>query len=179
MSEHPKQPYASMKRCADALVEFLRPACERIEIAGSLRRRKPFCSDIELVAIPKPLTNLLGEPMEETEVDKLLDTCPVTFTKRGRKYQQFHFDGTTAPFYVDLFLQPDPGTWGYNFTIRTGSLDFSKRLVTPKNFGGYKPDGLEIHDARVWRGGQLVETPEEEDIFAVWGMDWIAPEVRR
>jgi DNA polymerase/3'-5' exonuclease PolX len=179
MSEHPKQPYAGMKRCADALVEKLRPTCARIEIAGSLRRQKPFCSDIELVAVPIPVLDLIGEPLgTETEVDRLLDTLPVTFTKRGRKYQQFWFDGTSAPFYVDLFLQPDPATWGVNFLVRTGSAEFSHRMVTPASYGGYKPDGFEIREARVWRNGQLIATPEEGDVFELWSMDFIRPEER-
>lgn len=178
MSEHPKQPYAAMKRCADLLVERLRPACYRIEIAGSLRRGKPFVSDIELVAIPKPLTNLLGESMEETEVDTLLDGLPVTFTKRGRKYQQFYFDGSQAPFYVDLFLQPDPATWGVNFLIRTGSSDFSQKMMIPLRQGGYKPDGLEIREARLWHNGAMLPTPEERDIFDYYGMRFVEPKDR-
>lgn len=177
MSERPKQPYADMMYTAKLLVAKLEPACERIEIAGSLRRQRPLVSDIELVAIPKPILNLIGEPTERTEVDDLLDTLPVTFTKRGRKYQQFWFGGTTLPFYVDLFLQSKE-TWGYNLTVRTGSADFSKRLVTPKSYGGLKPDNLTIKDARVYRNGELLATPEERDIFAVWGLTWIEPRYR-
>lgn len=40
-------------RAADALAAALAPYCERIEIAGSIRRRKPEPSDIEIVAISK------------------------------------------------------------------------------------------------------------------------------
>jgi DNA polymerase/3'-5' exonuclease PolX len=178
MSEHPKQPYRTLMACAESLVETLRPACHRVEIAGSLRRRQAFCSDIELVAIPKPILNLIGEPMEDTEVDFLLDDLPLTFSKRGRKQKQFCFDGTHAPFHVDLFLQPDPATWGMNFLLRTGSADFAHRFVTAKRFGGYKPDELEMRDSRVWRYGQQLDTPEEEDVFALWGMAWVAPEER-
>lgn len=178
MSEHPAQPYAAMKYTADLLVAKLAPACQRIEIAGSLRREKRLVSDIELVAIPKPILNLIGEPTEQTEIDLLLDTLPVNFTKRGRKMQQFHFDGTNAPYYVDLFLQPDPATWGVNMLLRTGSAEFSHRFVTAKAFGGYKPDWATVDGARVWRNGVALETPEERDVFALWGMEWIEPRER-
>lgn len=178
MSEHPKQPYRGMMNCAERLVEMLRPACQRIEIAGSLRRKKPYCSDIEIVAIPKPVLNLFGEPSEQTELDSLLDSFPLTFTKRGRKMQQFWFDGTSAPFYVDLFL-PDADTWGVVYMMRTGSPDFSKKMVTRQSWGGYKPDIYEVDDARVWRDGVALSTPEEEILFDLWGMKWITPEQRQ
>ena len=38
---------------AEALVELLRPACQRIEIAGSIRRGKARPNDIEIVAVPR------------------------------------------------------------------------------------------------------------------------------
>jgi DNA polymerase/3'-5' exonuclease PolX len=38
---------------ATKLVDWLRPSCERIEIAGSIRRQRPECADIDLVIIPK------------------------------------------------------------------------------------------------------------------------------
>ncbi len=38
---------------AERTKKLLAPYCERIEIAGSIRRKKPEVKDIELVAIPK------------------------------------------------------------------------------------------------------------------------------
>ncbi len=37
---------------ADQVKNKLAPFCERIEIAGSIRRRRPFVHDIDIVAIP-------------------------------------------------------------------------------------------------------------------------------
>lgn len=176
MSERPKQPYQGMKYCADMLVSLLSPACSRIELAGSLRRMRPMISDIEIIAIPKPITNLIGEPTGRTEVDDLLDRFPVHFVKRGQRYQQFWFEDRQKiqPFYVDLFLQ-NADTWGVNMMIRTGSAEFSKRMVTPKPQGGYMPPGYTIREARVWTNGATVATPEEADIFDFWGMKFVQP----
>ena len=44
---------------ADQIVEWLTPYCERIEIAGSIRRARPEVNDIDLVVIPRT------EPREE------------------------------------------------------------------------------------------------------------------
>jgi len=42
------------QRIAQIVKSELSPHCERIEIAGSIRRGKPEVKDIEIVAIPKP-----------------------------------------------------------------------------------------------------------------------------
>jgi DNA polymerase/3'-5' exonuclease PolX len=63
MSDNEKRPYAQMMTIARAVVERLRPACQRIEIAGSLRRHRPMVGDIEICAIPIMPTDLFGEPL--------------------------------------------------------------------------------------------------------------------
>ena len=46
--------YLKAKEIADSVLQKLKPHCERIEIAGSIRRKKANPNDIEIVAIPKP-----------------------------------------------------------------------------------------------------------------------------
>jgi DNA polymerase/3'-5' exonuclease PolX len=41
------------KIIAEKYLSILKPFCERIEIAGSIRREQPFPNDIELVCIRK------------------------------------------------------------------------------------------------------------------------------
>ena len=41
------------REVAAPLIEALRPHCERVEVAGSIRRGKPFVNDIEIVCVPK------------------------------------------------------------------------------------------------------------------------------
>lgn len=179
MSDTEKRPYAQVYAVACALVEALRPHCHRVEIAGSLRRKKAMVGDIEIVAIPKLHTNLIGESLATSEIDDLLAKWPVALHKNGAKYKAFSFEWQPGwTFKVDLFLQPDPATWGYNFMVRTGSAEFSKRMVTQQAFRGYKPAGIEVRDARIWRNGTLLDTPEEADVFKVWGMDFVKPEDR-
>lgn len=179
MSESTKRPYSQMYGIACGLVERLRPACQRIAVAGSIRRKKAMIGDIEIVAIPTPITDLFGTPVSTTLVDATLAVWPIRFVKNGQKYKQFTFEGRSGETYtVDLFLQPDPATWGINYMIRTGSPEFSKRMVTRRSLGGYMPDDLRVDGARVWRNGTAIETPEEADVFALWGMDFVEPEDR-
>ena len=42
------------QQIAERIKSELAPHCDRIEIAGSIRRKKPEVKDIEIVCIPKP-----------------------------------------------------------------------------------------------------------------------------
>jgi DNA polymerase/3'-5' exonuclease PolX len=172
-------------RVAEVFASSLAPACHRIAIAGSLRREKEMIGDIEIVAIPKiahkGIANLLGETIEgppESLVDEALACWPLTFHKRGEKYQQFSFDWQPGwTFKVDLFL-PNTDTWGVVYLLRTGSPDFSKRMVTARSYGGYKPDAYTVEHGRVRMAGMLLPTPEERDVFELFGVRWIEPKDR-
>ena len=193
MSSNAKLPYRQVFPLAEKLVERLAPACARIEIAGSLRRRCPFVGDIELVAIPKFERPIMGQTPAECWGWSALDHLLVDWDHnkkidilkgdklRGKKrrYVQFAFASNAGQTYtVDLFIQPDPATWGVNLMIRTGSSEFSRRMVTPRAKGGLMPDELRVNEARVWRGPEAIETPEERDVFELFGVEWIRPEER-
>ena len=185
MSETPKRPYEQVKTVADAVADMLRPYCDRLELAGSLRRKKLWVGDIEIVAIPKirteATTDLFGEVVSTSkvsQVDELLARVPVTLHKNGGKYKAFSIEWQPGyMFKVDLFL-PDRDTWGYTYLVRTGSADFSKRFVTARAYGGCKPDEFTISEARVWRNGAAISLPEEIDLFHAFDLEWIEPENR-
>ena len=176
MSEAAKLPHDIVLAVAENITATLKTYCHRIAIAGSLRRECSLVGDIELVVIPKLPVNLFGEPLLDTptELDDFLETHAVNFVKNGRKYKQFSY----GQFSVDLFLQPDPATWGMNYTIRTGSADFTRWLVTKRSQGGAMPSGMRCSEARLWRDGVKLDTPEEEDVFDAIGLDFIPPPER-
>lgn len=68
--------------------------------------------------------------------------------------------------------------WGLIFMIRTGSAEFSQRLVTQKNKGGLLPSHLKVSDGWVWDGNERLELPEEDSVFALLGIDYINPQDR-
>lgn len=176
MSAGTKRPHGQMLNVAQRLLERLCGACHRIEIAGSLRRGVPMVSDIEIMAVPKMVPNLFGEPGDDSELLHAIRRLPVRVLRSGPAYTKLEVvsvQGTVYP--VDIFHNPDPATWGVNMMIRTGAADFSRRMVTDKRHGGYKPDHLRVSSARVWDGSQAMETPEEADVFRVWGMDYVEP----
>lgn len=160
---------------ASEMVEAFRPYCDRIEVAGSIRRGRDWVNDIEIVAIPKstvrqPDMDIFGEPIGKAVtvrdpgfimvVDSIANPLVKGRPSDGKYLQMFTRDGVK----VDLFLcQPD--TWGYIYTIRTGSADFIRMMAARWVQMGYK--GVE---GQLTRFGKPVSTPEEGDLFAMLHM---------
>lgn len=195
-STEPRLPLVEAEALAAEIIELLRPACERIEIAGSIRRRKPEVRDIEIVAIPRietvPTDLFGGTPVERD----LLDDLTNGLLARGTLGQRRDVNGvprwgdrTKFAWYrgvkLDLFAVKRPAQWGWIYLIRTGPREFNLRLVRSRMRGGFLPQGLMVENGAVWRlnawgaAGQTIPTPEEEDVFQLFEMDWIAPEARR
>jgi DNA polymerase/3'-5' exonuclease PolX len=193
--------YEDAKHIADELVLLLAPSCERIEIAGGVRRKKESPHDIEIVCIPAPgaprasfgdkhtYRTYLDKDLAFIEADRVL---PLK-VKGGEKYKQYHINTERfgvrlyIPFALDLFIVT-PETWGVLFTIRTGPSEFSRQIVTPKSLGGLLPDGYKVKDGRVWvcpnwHSDEPLDTPidlpEEKDFLDFLGLGWIEPEKRR
>lgn len=175
-----KYPYQFAKSIADKALEEFRPYCERIEIAGSLRRQKREIGDIEICAIPRYEINLFGEPGlsllnlylgQMAQKQRL-----VTEGKWGPSYKKFRL-AAHQEMSIDLFITSPP-QWGLIFMIRTGSAEFSQRLVTQKNKGGLLPSHLKVSDGWVWDGNERLELPEEDSVFALLGIDYINPQDR-
>ena len=178
MSEGTKVPYDEAKKIAEELLVLLGDRFERLEIAGSLRRKKELVGDIELVGIPKPVQvqGLFGTyevPSIEPIVD-LMRAFGYTVDKAGDKYLKFVAEHQMS---VDLFLC-GPKTWGCIFMIRTGSAEFTRRMMTKKSFRGWCPDNMQFCGGRLWWEGLPLETPEEEDVFREMGLPYMLPEER-
>lgn len=175
-----KLPLATAEKLAGAIVECLRDGCERIEVAGSIRRRRPEVGDLEIVAIPKAAANLFGEDDDTvTPLDLILGMLimqqRLVKVKGGKKYKQFDLPRHGCK--LDLFLCTKD-TWGSVFTIRTGPASFSHRLVTKASQGGLCPNDVSFTNGRLYRGDEVMDTPEEQDVFAALGMEWIEPKER-
>jgi hypothetical protein len=189
-------PLADAQIVAQKLIDVLQPACERIEIAGSIRREKPTVGDIEIVAIPKVYQtrqlDLFGQEQHagarRSRLDDVLDQLIAeekiwreppsgarpAWGERMKKFWLQVEKGTIAQ--VDLFIAT-PENWGAIFTIRTGPADFSQALVARiKNHTPYRQQaGKLIHEAT----GDVVPVPEEEDYFRMAGVAYLNPQDRK
>lgn len=174
MSSTSKRPYTQVIDTAERVVEALRPYCQRIEIAGSLRRNRPMVGDIEIVALPtidRFQTDLFGKDyLEKSRLDYFLQDNNVPLIKDGPKMKQFNY----GRFTVDLFLPESSAHWGCIFLIRTGSSQFSKWLMTDAQHQA----GLRFKDGRLTRQDLPLDTPEETDVLQALGLPWIPPNMR-
>ena len=174
---------------AARIVETMQPFCDRVEIAGSLRRRKPNPKVIEIVAIPKQSdfidlfetkrANLLYDWARNIEDEDRIhwikpnteDVIRWPLDPDGRYWRGWLVKGEIK---LDLFLTT-PETWGATFLIRTGSSEFNQRVFSwAENHTGHIFYGGKMHDAV----GRFVPTPEEMSIFEILEMPYTAPEKR-
>ena len=188
---------ATMRAIGERLVETWAPACERIEIAGSVRRGAPDPHDLELVAIPRMQVavavrdmfrdtqttmserNLFDELLAEWKADGRLRDRPDK-NGRGAWGPKFKRALTAEGVAVDIFSCGSPlgSQWGVIFAIRTGPADFSHALVTSRLDGGFMPVGMRVKDGHLWRNDILVETPEEEALCRELGLPCWPPAER-
>ncbi|WP_298266060.1 hypothetical protein [uncultured Lutibacter sp.] len=151
---------------AEKIKKQLAPHCERIEIAGSIRRKKPNVGDIEIVAIPKPYDVGLFESGIATVVkkwEKVKGELPCKYTQRilpeGIK--------------LDLFFA-ERDNWGNIFALRTGSASYSHlELASRWRSMGYNSEG-----GYLFRDGERIAVGEEEDLFKLLHMPYVPPEKR-
>lgn len=186
------------RQYAEALIEQMRPFCERVEIAGSIRREKPEVKDIEIVAIPKyeqmpieeQVRDLFSSPPRMGAANMLhfwaMKLSTIRWIKPGTsdivdwqpkpdgKYWRGLVDNEIK---LDLFIA-QPNNFGIIYLIRTGPASWSQRLVTRKKFGGLMPEGFCVKDGFLWENTDKVLTHEETDVFRVLGIDWISPTQR-
>lgn len=164
---------------AGHMVDFLQPRCQRIEIAGSLRREKPVVGDIEIVAIPRPALDMFAQPipMERDHALNYVDWGEVgDLGKNGNKFKQVQLhDGIS----LDLFIVTPPAQWGVIFLIRTGPAEYGHRIVTPRQQGGSLPSNMLFEGGAIWCNGHKYETPEETDVYHLIGLPWVHPRERR
>ncbi|HEX2767424.1 MAG TPA: DNA polymerase/3'-5' exonuclease PolX [Candidatus Limnocylindria bacterium] len=154
---------------ADALVagilERLRdtPGVHRIEVAGSLRRRRPTIGDLDLLAAVDDPHAVIAALDGLREVDKVVaagtDKTSILLAEGPR---------------VDLMVCR-PEAWGTHLVHFTGSKDHNIALR-----GMALDRGLSLSEKgwKVIDTGELLLDAEEADAYARLGLPWIPPELR-
>ncbi len=190
MSLAPQTPLtlAQADRLAEKIRVALVNACARVEIAGSIRRRREQINDVEILAEPLWQPALFGQADPR---GSLLDPCLEELVQEGRlgpperngpKAKRFPIPAAHGgAIKLDLSIIHDPHRWPLELAIRTGPADFAHALVTPRRFGGLLPDHCRV--ANGWRivtadaPGGLDLTSEGAVIEFLCGR-WIKPSDR-
>lgn len=154
-----------------AMVEILRPYCEKIEIGGSIRRGKPEVKDAEIVAIPKTsFLSFTDELVTSGAVEKALYGETKT-TRWGDKYRGMLY----RDLKIELFLT-DVDSWGYIWWLRTGPGDANTFIM---QWLKWKQAPIQAKDGAWWRlETHRLRIATEEDMFGLLKMPYIAPAER-
>ncbi|MBA7684354.1 hypothetical protein ES703_92748 [subsurface metagenome] len=151
------------QKIAKEVIKRLTPYCQKIVVAGSIRRRKTFPHDIDIVLIPSDAWNL------ESEVLAL--ARPFQPKLSGEKLKRFDYRGAQ----IDLYYA-SPEIWATLLLIRTGSKESNIRLCSrAKGMGWHlaaSGDGL-FNEA-----GERIAGDTEESIYGALGLPFQRPEER-
>jgi DNA polymerase/3'-5' exonuclease PolX len=161
-----------MRKMADQISAQLAPLCERIYIAGSLRRQRPVVNDIDLVILPRSGQQNAIKARCERQCHVVTDG-PQNFIERLKNDVQLDIF-FARPAYKDL-LQTVPGNFGSLLVCRTGSKEHNIFMVEHAKRIGlvWKPY------QGVFNGeGHCLAAEDEAGIFAALQLDYITPEKR-
>ena len=148
---------------ADALVAYLRDGgeVERIEVAGSYRRRKETIGDLDILVIAESDSGIMERFVSYDGVQEVIS--------HGDTRSSVVLRGGTQ---VDLRLL-DAGSYGSALMYFTGSKEHNVALRSIAQNKGYK-----VSEYGIYRDEERVAGATEEDVFGALGMAWVAPEIR-
>jgi DNA polymerase/3'-5' exonuclease PolX len=158
--------YLSALKIAQKYKSLLAPHCERIEIAGSIRRKKQIVGDIEIVCIPSPYEIGLFESGIAKVVNgltKIKGELPCKYTQRL----------LPEDIKLDLFFA-EKGNWGLIYAIRTGSAEYSHEVLAST----WSKKGYESKNGYLTKNGREIAVLEEEHLFQLLNLPYINPELR-
>jgi len=164
------------------VVEAMAPGCERISIAGSVRRRKAEPKDLEIVYIAqmverrKDLFTAEVVPATEGLVIELMASgfwrLDTEVKRNGPLYKRMVMRASSRgpdEVVVELF-RAEVGNWGLQLALRTGPAEFNHLLVTPRSQRGAMPAGMRMAGGWLWRGEERLESGTEEEFFGQVGV---------
>jgi len=145
---------------AERVKGILSPYCEKVEIAGSIRRRKSIVHDIDIVLIEKPeaalVMNSLLASIGRVEVS-------------GSKMKRLRSSDNIG---IDIYFAT-PETWATLLLIRTGSKENNIRLATLAKRRGWhlKASGDGLFNER----GERIAGDTEQSIYQALGVPYQEP----
>lgn len=148
---------------AEEIVADLRqlPSVTQIAIAGSCRRRKETCGDLDILAVAANSGEVMDRLAVHPQVEKVL--------ARGETKQRVRLRSR-----IELDLRVVPAeSYGAAMQYFTGSKEHNivmRRRAVER--------GLKLNEYGLFRGDEYVAGRTEEDVYAAVGLPWIPAELR-
>lgn len=174
VGEDGKFPLAYAEELAGRVVARLAPLTVRQLVVGSVRRKKEWVRDVEVVVEPRvEPAGLFG--------DATLNTLTVVEgvlamgrkLRAGERYVQVE-DALGSGMKLDVFLVHPPATWGVTVALRTGSAEWNMAVLERMRGRMVKMEDGRLTGDR----GQWIATPTEGAVFRAAGMRCVDPEER-
>ena len=134
---------------------------ERINVAGSLRRRKETIGDVDLLVIAKDAEKVMDVFVNLPGVTKVWG--------KGKTRSSIRLEQGID---VDLRVVPKK-CYGSALQYFTGSKEHNiatRKIAIDK--------GLKLNEYGLFKGKKMVAGKTEEEIYKALGMEWIPPEMR-
>lgn len=159
------------QKLADKIVEALAPYCLKIEVAGSIRRRKENVNDIDLVVVPSDLGGFISR-LKQNTLPKSVGKENIIVHLRDRDSTQLDIFVAKEP--EKTLFETKPGNWGTLLLCRTGSKEhniFIANLAISRGMRWHPYNGL-------YRHNRLIAWETEESIYSSLGIPFVTPENR-
>jgi len=145
------------QKIAEGIVARLEPYCQRIEVAGSIRRQKDWVNDIDLVLIPSDPWKLRQEILG-------LGASKMTGSKIMRVM--------VGRIQVDIYIASEE-TWATLLLIRTGSKENNVRLAILAKKRGWHLAAA--GDGLFDENGERIAGDSEESIYQALDLPYQEP----
>ncbi|MEQ9407623.1 MAG: DNA polymerase/3'-5' exonuclease PolX [Fuerstiella sp.] len=154
---------AEARRAAEAVVDDLLQLDQvtQAAVAGSCRRRKETCGDLDVLATSSDADAAMDRLAENQLVDEVL--------MRGDTKMRVRLSSGVE---MDLRVVPDE-SYGAALQYFTGSKEHNVVVR-----GMAKDLGLKVNEYGVFRGDEQIAGATEEDVYASLDLPWIPPELR-
>jgi DNA polymerase/3'-5' exonuclease PolX len=139
---------------ADQVKADVEAHCERIAIAGSIRRQRPKVHDIDFVVVTK-------NDLEWLKINERLKRLKAKPNCAGNSVIKAYFPCQGGLFQVD-FYRAKPATFGIHLLVRTGSAEHNMWLA---GYAHSKGMGLKYSEGLL-KDGAVVAGQEEAGVFS-------------
>jgi DNA polymerase (family 10) len=170
------------ERLIEPLLGYLResPELERLEVAGSYRRRQETIGDIDLLAIASQPVPVMERFRGYPQVDKILNAGDTKSTIVLGSGLQVDLRVVPAECYGAALVY-FTGSKEHNVKLRRRAVEKGLRI---SEYGVFRNERTEREPAGGEGGsaegveGDCIAGREEADVYATMGLPWIAPELR-
>ncbi|MDO8622676.1 MAG: hypothetical protein Q7R52_00345 [archaeon] len=141
---------------ANKLAKELKPFSERIEIAGSIRRKKPNPRDIDIIIIPKDKNNLVNFMKTKGK-----------FIQGGEKKSRWKIGGVKTELYYT-----NPESWGATLLAYSSKKGAGIGLRIVARLKGFKLNQYGLFSRKT---GKRIAGKTEQEIYHALGRKWKKP----